>query len=188
MAKDFSNQPSYPIGMRNNNPGNLRPSLLPWVGQIGTNNNFVQFKDMSYGLRAMAVDLSNKITKSGLNTITKIITKYAPPSENNTQAYIDSVARYTGWGANDPISFDSSNLAALMKAQIKVEQGANYAAMISDADISQGIAMMPQSIINRVESFFVDNPELATAAGLGIIAVAYVLISIFVYKKNPLKP
>lgn len=184
MAKDFSNQSGYPLGLRNNNPGNLRPSLIPWMGQIGSSGNFCQFKDLSYGLRAMAVDLSNKITKDGLDTITDIITKYAPPSENNTQAYINSVASYTGWNANDTIDFNSGNLATLMKAQIKVEQGAGYANLISDADIQGGINMMPQSIINRVESFFVDNPALATATGLGVIAVIVVLAMI-IFKWKP---
>jgi hypothetical protein len=188
MSKDFSGQISYPIGMRNNNPGNLRPSILPWMGQTGSVNNFCKFKDMSYGLRAMAVDLSNKITKDGLNTITKIITKYAPPSENDTQSYINSVASTMGIGANEALDFNSATLARLMRAQLNVEQGTSYSRMLSDADIMQGIEMIPQSITNRVESFFVDNPALATAVGLGVLAVAlYLVFSVFKIKKPDFK-
>jgi hypothetical protein len=174
--------------MRQNNPGNLRPSIVPWMGQTGSSGGFCKFKDMSYGLRAMAVDLSNKITKDGLNTIQKIITKYAPPSENDTQAYIDSVSDSTGWAATMPIPFNSSNLARLIRAQLNVEQGAHYADMITDADIQEGISMIPQSITNRVESFFVDNPALAAAYGLGILAVAIVIFFIITKKINFTKP
>lgn len=181
--KDFSSNLNYPLGMRNNNPGNLRPGFLPWMGQTGSAGNFCHFKDISFGLRAMAVDLSNKITKDGLTTITEIITKYAPPSENDTQAYINKVSDYTGWNANDEIVFNSANLANLMQAQIKVEQGPQYANLISDSDILAGIQLMPQSITSRVKSFFVDNPALATAYGLGFLAVVYVLITI-VFKKK----
>jgi hypothetical protein len=157
------------------------------MGQTGSVNNFCKFKDMSYGLRAMAVDLSNKITKDGLDTITKIITKYAPPSENDTQSYINSVASNMGIGANEEIDFNSSTLARLMRAQINVEQGANYSRMLSDSDIMQGIKMIPQSITSRVESFFADNPALATAAGLGVLAVAlYFAFAFFKIKKPKL--
>src|SRR5690606_4163224 len=99
MPKNFLNNPSYPIGFRNNNPGNLKASGDNWVGMIGTNGGFVTFKDMSYGLRAMAIDLSNKIN-NGFDTIRKIITRWAPPSENDTEAYIRAMVQYTGIGEN----------------------------------------------------------------------------------------
>lgn len=185
MAKDFSNNLALPIGLRNNNPGNLRPGLLPWVGQIGSNGGFCKFKDLSYGLRALAVDLSNKITKDGLDTITDIITKYAPPSENNTLAYINAVSDSTGWDADEEMVFNSANLANLMQAVIEHENGA-ASSQISNADIIEGINLMPQSIINRVKSFFVDNPALATASTVGVIAIVLVIV-LALFKPNALK-
>lgn len=186
MSVSYIGQLIYPLGMRNNNPGNIRSSIIPWVGQIGSENGFCTFKDISYGLRAMAVDLSNKISKDGLDTITEIITKYAPPSENDTAAYISKVSDLTGWDADALITFNSANLANLMKAQIEVEQGSNYSGLISNADILQGITMMPQSIINRVKSFFVDNPALATASMVGVIAIVLVIV-LALFKPNSLK-
>ena len=183
MAKDFSSDTDYPIGMRNNNPGNLRPSFPPWIGQTGSENNFCTFKDMSYGLRAMAIDLSNKIENDGLDTISSIINKYAPPSENDTQSYIDAVVAGTGWDANAPIVLNSANLQALMEAQIQVEQGSPYAQMITGADIQEGISMIPQSITNRVTSFFIDNPALATASSIGVVAVVVVIVFVVIGKK-----
>jgi len=184
MAKSFLNQSGYPVGFRNNNPGNLRPGVVPWMGQIGVSNNFCQFKDMSWGLRAMALDLSNKITRDGLNTITAIITKYAPPSENDTQSYINLVSQYTGWGASDIIDFNSDSLLTLMRAQMNVEDGKKYADLLSDADILEGISLMPESIFSRVKDFFVNNPGIAAVAGLGISAVAiYIIILLVRHKK-----
>lgn len=182
MAKDFSGNPDYPIGMRNNNPGNLRPSFPPWIGQTGSDNNFCTFSDLSYGLRAMAIDLSNKIENDGLDTIVSIITKYAPPSENDTQSYINAVVASTGWDPNAPIVLNSSNLAALMQAQIQVEQGSPYAQMITLDDINQGISMIPQSIVTSVKSFFTNNPAVATASTVGVIAVIIVIILIVMGK------
>ena len=185
MAKDFSNDASLPIGLRNNNPGNLRPSIIPWMGQTGSNGGFCLFKDLSYGLRALAVDLSNKITSDGLDTIEDIITKYAPPSENDTESYILAVSDSTGWEPTDTIDFNSANLGNLMQAIIEHENGA-ASSNVTVADIQQGIAMMPQSIINRVQSFFVDNPALAAASTVGVLAVIVVIV-LALFKPNLLK-
>lgn len=186
MSKSFIGNSSLPLGLRNNNPGNIRTSIIPWVGQTGSNSGFCTFKDVSYGLRAMAIDLSNKISKDKLDTITEIITKYAPPSENDTASYINKVASITGWNANQLITFNSANIANLMRAQIEVEQGSNFSSLITDADISDGISMIPQSITNRVKSFFVDNPALATASTIGVLAVIVVIL-LALFKPNSLK-
>lgn len=179
MPKDFSNltDPPYNQGIINNNPGNLRPGDN-WIGMTGTRNNFVTFKDISFGLRAMAVDLANKINK-GYDTITKIITRYAPPSENDTQSYINSVAGYTGWNADDTITADAASLGNLMRAQINVEQG-DQSKMITDEDITEGISLIPQSIISRVSDFFANSPIAAAAVSYGAIAVVVVLVIIVV--------
>lgn len=185
MAKDFSGNAGLPIGLRNNNPGNLRPGLLPWVGQTGSNGGFCTFKDCSFGIRALAVDLSNKITSDGLDTITDIISKYAPPSENDTQAYINAVCDSTGWNADDEIDFNSGNLANLIQAIIEHENG-SASSQISNADIIEGINLMPQSITDRVTSFFVNTPALATASTVGVLAIVIVII-LALFKPNVLK-
>lgn len=153
MPKNFLNNPSYPIGFRNNNPGNLKASGDNWVGMIGTNGGFVTFKDMSYGLRAMAIDLSNKIN-NGFDTIRKIITRWAPPSENDTEAYIRAMVQYTGIGENEKLIADFPTLLKLMKGIIRHENGKQFADLLTDADLTEGINMMPKSIIDRVANFF----------------------------------
>lgn len=83
--------------VKNNNPGNIRLSNDVWKGQVipGTSSDFVTFKDLPYGYRALFILLQNYI-RSGYDTIQAIISKYAPESENPTGNYINFVGNYTG--------------------------------------------------------------------------------------------
>lgn len=76
------------LAIRNNNPLNIRYSSgNKWIGQTGKNKGFAVFSDMVYGWRA-AIVLLIKYQRSGYDTIRKIVTRWAPPSENDTEAYI----------------------------------------------------------------------------------------------------
>lgn len=146
MPKSFLNQPGLPIGLRNNNPGNLRPGDN-WQGMIGESGGFIQFKDISWGIRAMGIDLTTKI-RNGYNTIELIIFRWAPPSENDTLAYIAAVVDYTGLPQNKVLTADTTTLRRLIRAIMNVELGNGYSAMITDADINEGLSMIDGSIIN----------------------------------------
>jgi hypothetical protein len=163
MGKNFIGT-NYVPGIRNNNPGNIRPGDN-WVGMTGTANNFVVFKDMDYGFRALAVDLANKINK-GYDTITKIITRYAPPSENDTASYIKAVSLSTGIPADQKLTADFNTLKKLMIAVSQHEIGvALWKQLLNDADVEAGIKIMPQSIVDRVKDFFANNPVISTVTG-----------------------
>lgn len=182
---NYSGNSSYPLGLRNNNPGNLR-SGVAWLGVTGENEGFSVFSDSLYGLRAMAVDLSTKINDDGLDTVTAIITKYAPPSENNTSAYIASVAASMGVDADATLTSDPETLASLMRAQINVEQGEQYSELIPDADIATGISMRSQSILSNpaaaLSGFINANPEISIAAGVSVVAATIIAILIITKK------
>lgn len=164
MAKSFLNQTGLPIGLRNNNPGNLRPGDN-WQGMIGENGGFIQFQDISWGIRAMGIDLTTKI-KNGYNTIEKIITRWAPPSENDTHAYINAVVDYTGLSATRVLTADSTTLRRLIRAIMNVELGTNYSAMITDADINEGMAKMGGNNNTGVVGFSIASALLLLALGL----------------------
>ena len=85
-------------GIDNNNPGNIRLSTQPWAGEIrpSRDRSFCQFTSMAYGYRAMLKLLQNYKTRHGCDTVRKMITRWAPPSENKTDVYIDFVAKKTG--------------------------------------------------------------------------------------------
>lgn len=90
-----------PRSVRNNNPGNIVKGE-PWQGLMPpermtpeqkAEGRFCVFMDAAHGFRALAILLRNYQTKYGLDTPAKIITRFAPDSENNTQAYIQAFAK-----------------------------------------------------------------------------------------------
>lgn len=114
-------------GIRNNNPGNIRRGD-EWKGLVAkaqrTDKSFCQFTTPEYGIRAMVIILRNYQRKHGLNTVSGIIKRWAPPNENNTQAYINSVAQATGVAPGQRIdTSDSRFMMKLLQAIILHENG-----------------------------------------------------------------
>lgn len=111
-------------GIRNNNPGNLVITNIPWRGKVSreanTDGKFEQFTRPEYGIRAMFMDIRNDLRK-GKNTIRKLITEYAPPHENDTAAYIAAVSRTTGRGPDYALT--EADYPALVAAIIQHENG-----------------------------------------------------------------
>lgn len=114
-------------GIRNNNPGNIRwgdewKGLVPETQR--TDKSFCQFKSAEYGIRAMIIILRNYQRKHGLSTISGIINRWAPTNENDTQAYIKSVAKATGVDPDQRIdTSDSRFMMKLLQAIIQHENG-----------------------------------------------------------------
>lgn len=116
-----------PRGIRNHNPGNLRPSGDRWQGQAGVDRagggpGFVRFETPAHGIRALAIDLSTKHGR-GLRSVRQIIGVYAPPSENDTAAYVANVARALGVDPDAPLDFSGPQLEGMMAAVIQMENG-----------------------------------------------------------------
>ncbi len=80
-----------PAPMRNNNPGALMPG-----------GKMAQYPDMQTGLAALDNNLVS-YGRGGVNTIEGVISKWAPPNENNTKAYIADVSQRLGIPANQRI-------------------------------------------------------------------------------------
>lgn len=76
------------LGMRNNNPGNLRPP--------GQSTGFQQFSTPEQGLQAIDNQLRIYGQRDGINTIRGAISKWAPSNENNTEAYVTRVSKMLG--------------------------------------------------------------------------------------------
>lgn len=111
-------------GLRNNNPGNIEKSQDSWLGQIGDDGRFVTFKDLEHGSRAMLRVLKNYNTKYGIDTIEKIIARWAPVSENDTEKYILAVEAETGINRSAKLDFNSQNhYPMIARAMSKVETG-----------------------------------------------------------------
>lgn len=79
---------------------------------------------MEYGLRAAFLILRRYIRRYGKNTVTSIISTWAPSSENNTIRYIDTVCSHTGLAPDEPIQYeDKVTMCQLVAAMAFVECG-----------------------------------------------------------------
>lgn len=164
-----------PIGLRNNNPGNLRPGI-DWQGVTGTAGGFLVFKDLSWGIRAMAIDIGNDIRLDGLNTLRKLINEYAPPSENDTSMYISRMVGSTGFGPDQVLPINGNTLLQLVRGIINVELGHPYYNLVTDADIQEGLQLMPTVLIDffQIGRNPIDNPAIVIAVGVvAVMAVLY---------------
>ena len=115
-----------PRGLRNNNPLNIRHSSDRWQGKAKTQTDpaFVQFVSMAYGYRAAFVLLRTYRMKYGYNTLRKIIARWAPPSENNTERYLANVSKWSGLDPDKPIAgHDANTYIAIVKAMTRMENG-----------------------------------------------------------------
>ena len=124
-------------GIRNNNPGNIRKGIK-WLGRVepGKDASFVEFQSMPYGIRALYVDLINK-HKGGLRTVRDIIYRYAPPSENLTDAYVASVAQSLGIPSTAVFEPKAITFKKFAAAVARHENGKD-ANLITTADWSSG--------------------------------------------------
>ena len=103
-----------PRGIRNNNPLNIRRSKDQWQGMKKTqsDSSFCQFETFEDGWRAAFVLLTR--TYYHKYRLYTIVSKWAPPGENNTEAYIRNVARLTGIGPDEPLGIPSEHPARWM--------------------------------------------------------------------------
>jgi hypothetical protein len=122
---------SGPRGIRNHNPGNLRPSGDDWVGMVGVDKakdksgaGYLVFDTPENGIRAMARQLMTYQSR-GLVTPRQMITTYAPANENKTEAYIRNVSKALGVNPDTPVDMQNPQVAqALVTAMIKQENSA----------------------------------------------------------------
>jgi hypothetical protein len=115
-----------PRGLRNNNPLNIRHSADHFQGEIaGTDKSFKTFSSLAYGYRAAFVILGTYFSQ-GCNTIEKIISRWAPPAENDTESYISQVERYSGVPRHKELtSASGTEYMMIVAAMSFVENGQN---------------------------------------------------------------
>lgn len=129
-----------PRGIRNNNPGNLRITRDPWQGlaPIQQDPEFFTFSSMAYGVRAAAITLMTYYDRHGLRTVEDIIGRWAPPNENNTLAYVQSVAARMKRAPNEILDLQQhSTMRALLDAIFIHENGQP----VPGHSIDQGLLM-----------------------------------------------
>jgi len=119
-----------PRGVRNNNPGNIDRTVTPWQGEDRSadarirEKRFAVFTTPVYGFRALARTLVTYQTKHRLRTVFEIINRWAPPTENDTNAYAFAVAKAVGVSPDQRINvMRRPTMFRLVKAIARHEQG-----------------------------------------------------------------
>lgn len=164
-------------GLRNNNPGNLILTNIAWQGKIpnkqNTDGKFEQFTSIEYGIRAMYKDLVNDINK-GKNTVTKLISEYAPPSENNTKQYINDVCATLGVKANDVLKTINSDFLLKLGRSIVTKENGNDGKLVTDAQLMKGMQLMGDVSTDKLKFVFKNSTKY-------ILPLALLFYSVFTF-------
>ncbi len=115
-------QNGLPLGLRQRNPGNIRPGA-GFIGESGDGGGYATFGSDDEGLRAIQRLLMTYGDKYGINTLRGLANRYAPPSDNNpTGNYIDFLASKTGIDPDAEINLAESG-SSIIPAIVGFEQG-----------------------------------------------------------------
>jgi xanthosine utilization system XapX-like protein len=157
-------------GRRNCNPGNIRLSKDKWQGLAANQSDkaFFVFKSPEWGIRALARVVIKYQDDYDLDTVAKIITRWAPPSENDTEAYIAAVSKAVGIRANDPLDVhDYTTLRPLVDAIIAHE---NAGHRYPDAIVDKGLALA--GVTPDGDTVVVKKPAPPAVKDGGVLGVA----------------
>lgn len=101
-----------------NNPGNLRPP--------GSGTGFQQFSTPEEGYAAMQRQLLLYYNRDHLSSVGQIVNKWAPPSENDTGAYVGDVAKRMGVSSMDKLDLSNPDtMSKLIAAMAHHENSKN---------------------------------------------------------------
>jgi hypothetical protein len=157
-------------GIRNNNPGNIRRSNDPWQGlaQQQTDKDFLVFQNPVYGIRALARTLIAYQDKHGLRSIRQIISRWAPATENNTEAYVQAVAKNTGFNPDQKL--DMHSFADLKPVVVAIIQHENGQQPYTDAQLTKALVLagVEPEKPSLQASRTVKGGQAATAATVGV--------------------
>lgn len=141
---------NMPRSCRNFNPGNLQHVGPPdWAGLMPKDQmnaaqlaepRFCIFASPAWGFRALAVNMHTSWSK-GRKTVRDLITHYAPPNENPTEAYITAVCDQMQVASFLPLNLnDPDELERLCQAIAYVEAG-GWDGIWRTEDLVEGVRM-----------------------------------------------
>jgi hypothetical protein len=143
---------------RNNNPGNIEAgNFATGQGAIGSDGRFAIFPDMRTGRNALSTLLTSRSYIA--LTIEQAMEKYAPPNENDTQAYTNFISTRVRVDASTHMSdLTSDQLSAFVDAIYHFEGGT------SGTTIQAGSANAPEWALNLFEAAVPGAPSPAVTA------------------------
>lgn len=115
-----------------NNPLNIR-SGSKWLGLRGNRNGFCEFKSPEYCIRAALFLLLRNYPIHGASYISECIARWAPPSENNTDDYIEFVFERMGISVDlKVVNLPPDSLYRLLSAMCWMESHYNLSRSVFD--------------------------------------------------------
>lgn len=110
-------------GHKNCNPLNVKISNNNWFGKIaGSDTTFETFTSCYYGYRAAFICLRHHYF-NGHKTISSLINKWAPCSENQTNRYVDYVSKSMRVNQDIEINWNAETVYRLMFFMCIFENG-----------------------------------------------------------------
>lgn len=159
--------PNAPRGIRNNNPGNIQKGV-GFDGEVdGNDQRFATFRTPEDGIRGLAVNLLTYQRQHGLDTVQGIINRWAPPSENDTGAYVRDVARAVGVEPGQRLDLgDRDTLQRLTSAIIQHENGMQpYTAAQLGEGVGAALSGAPARGALPAPVYQVDGEGVAATSG-----------------------
>ena len=179
----------------NNNPGNIRDGSfaqsLP--GYIGSNKGFAVFDSVNSGFNALNTLLQNYWNK-GLRSVDSIISRWAPPSENDTNSYVNQVSKWLNVSPNSTLSF--GNLPTLAQSIAKFEGFSgigNPSPVANSGDSSSSSSSLSGAIASAITPTWVQNllsghtAARWTSVVIGIILIGLAIAAFVLLRGDDLK-
>jgi uncharacterized membrane protein YgcG len=141
------------VSWRDNNPGNIEAgSFANSHGAIGTDGRFAIFPDPGTGMQALVSLLSSGSYQE--LTMEQAMERYAPPDENDTDAYTSFIADTVGVDPSTPMSDLTSDQLAAFATGIQTFEGNTPGTTYQDGDASA-----PDWVQNLFDASGSDDPE-----------------------------
>lgn len=116
-----------------NNIFNIRQGAK-WQGMTGAKKGFVEFENREYALRAWLILMRTYRRRYGCRTVEQIVTRYAPPNENDTARYISYCRKELCLEPDSTLNYDCEYIElaaamAMMETGVKLDIGWAYKTM-----------------------------------------------------------
>jgi len=145
---------TIPRGVALNNPLNIEQEGVQWIGLADDqpDTTFCKFRSPEYGFRAAFKDFRTCHVKYGIHTIRALVTRWAPPEDNNdTESYIAAVCGRTAKTSEELLDLtawpDASEIVRAMTVQ---EQGSfeefYTLSQLKDGALLAGITGVPDHV------------------------------------------
>jgi hypothetical protein len=160
-GSDTTGAPQY--AFQNNNPGNL--TYAGQQGAVQGAGGFAKFASPQDGYNALIKQV--QLDQSRGMTVGQYITKYAPPTSNNTAQYIQQASQALGVNANTPLaSIDPSQVAAFqaMKesgTQVSASQGLQVSQPGTGSNLPPIVAKYLETLPNVPGSQYINSDRVA---------------------------